>query len=131
MSLLGNWGAAGTSTCYLTIDRERKHVLAVNYWNSAVGVLPMTPSGALSDIEHVHKPPKSVVATSRDDHLKNRQLEPHAHALVLDPILGRVAYVPDLGLDVVRQMVYDQQTGSLTPAGEIATSDGTSSGRRL
>jgi 6-phosphogluconolactonase (cycloisomerase 2 family) len=32
------------------------------------------------------------------------QSDPHLHAIVLDPIFGRVAYVPDLGADCVRQV---------------------------
>lgn len=121
---LGHWGAAGTSTCYLTIDRDRRHVLATNYWSSAVAALTMLPSGALENAAVVHKPPKALVAATREDHLRNRQMEPHAHALVFDPRVGRVAYVPDLGLDVVNQLVYNKDDGSLVAAGEVRTSDG-------
>ena len=28
----------------------------------------------------------------------NRQSEPHAHAIVLDPYFGKVAFIPDLGM---------------------------------
>ena len=33
-------------------------------------------------------------------------MDPHFHALVLDPFLGAIAYVPDLGMDMVRQFLY-------------------------
>jgi 6-phosphogluconolactonase (cycloisomerase 2 family) len=42
------FGAGGTSTCYLTIDREQKHMLVVNYWDSTLAVIPLDPTtGAL------------------------------------------------------------------------------------
>jgi 6-phosphogluconolactonase (cycloisomerase 2 family) len=78
------------------------------------------PSGKLAEAAHVLSPEKKVVAHSRLDHLNNRQLEPHAHAIVLDPIHGKVAVVPDLGLDLLRIFLYDDTTGQLTPACDIA-----------
>jgi len=54
------------------------------------------------------------------DHLMNRQSETHAHAIVLDPYLGQVAYIPDLGEDVVKQFLYNSETALLTPAGTIS-----------
>jgi len=34
--------------------------------------------------------------------------------------VGRVAYIPDLGEDVIKQYIYDVDKGTLTPAGAIA-----------
>ena len=48
------------------------------------------------------------------DTIRERQSDPHSHALVLDPLLGCVAFVPDLGMDAVRQLYYDEETGKLT-----------------
>ena len=42
-----------------------------------------------------------------------RQVDPHSHALVLDPFEGCVAYVPDLGKDLVREIHYDSRKGAL------------------
>jgi 6-phosphogluconolactonase (cycloisomerase 2 family) len=33
--------AWGTSTCYLTIDRDHRHLIAVNYWDSTLVVIPL------------------------------------------------------------------------------------------
>ncbi len=44
------------------------------------------------------------------DTIRERQSDPHSHALVLDPLLGCVAFVPDLGMDAVRQLYYDENT---------------------
>lgn len=35
----------------------------------------------------LHSPPQA-----------NRQSEPHAHAIVLEPYFGKIAFVPDLGM---------------------------------
>ncbi|EGD83384.1 hypothetical protein PTSG_03990 [Salpingoeca rosetta] len=119
LSVLGKWSAHGKSTCYLTIDTDLKHMLAVNYWDSTLSVLPMETSGALSPVSFKLVPDRKVVASSRSDHLTNRQLEPHNHAIVLDPYNGTVAYVPDLGTDVIKQFVFDKGTGSLIHAGQF------------
>jgi len=44
-----------------------------------------------------------------------RQKDPHSHAIVLDPYFGCVAYVPDLGRDVIRELHYDSTKGTLAP----------------
>ena len=42
-----------------------------------------------------------------------RQADPHSHALVLDPYVGTVAYVPDLGKDLIREFYYDRENASI------------------
>mmetsp|Transcript_31766 Transcript_31766/g.95097 ORF Transcript_31766/g.95097 Transcript_31766/m.95097 type:complete len:318 (-) Transcript_31766:138-1091(-) len=37
-----------------------------------------------------------------------RQKDPHSHALVLDPYVGCIAYVPDLGKDLIREFFYSK-----------------------
>jgi len=55
----------------------------------------------------------------------NRQLEPHAHCLVLDPYEGgKIAFVPDLGLDVIRQYRYSPEDGSYSLLNEIPSAQG-------
>lgn len=120
--------AGGTSTCYLTIDRSQRNLLAVNYWNSTLVVIPMDPeTGALTGgVKNVYDPNmgKEMVACSKKNggvnHSCNdastisaRQADPHSHALVLDPFVGRVAYVPDLGKDLIREFYYDATEGNI------------------
>ena len=62
-----------------------------------------------------------------------RQGDPHSHAIVLEPTMGNIAYVPDLGMDLVRQFHFDEETGVVTPCGEIVSgvkSDGRALGPR-
>lgn len=120
--------AGGTSTCYLTIDKAQRNLLAVNYWNSTLVVIPMDPhTGALiGGVKNTYDPNmgKLMVACAKKDggvnHSCNddttisaRQADPHSHALVLDPFVGQVAYVPDLGKDLVREFYYDATDGKI------------------
>mmetsp|Transcript_22116 Transcript_22116/g.54720 ORF Transcript_22116/g.54720 Transcript_22116/m.54720 type:complete len:496 (+) Transcript_22116:311-1798(+) len=120
--------AGGTSTCYLTIDKAQRNLLAVNYWNSTLVVIPMDPNtGALlGGVKNTYDPKrgKEMVACAKKDggvnHSCNdastisaRQADPHSHALVLDPFVGQVAYVPDLGKDLVREFYYDSNDGNI------------------
>jgi 6-phosphogluconolactonase (cycloisomerase 2 family) len=109
----------GKSCCYLTLDKSLKHLLFVNYWDSTVGAFPLERSGMVGPLASMFRPVKGVQAGHRQDHLNNRQSEPHAHAIVLDPYQGRVAFIPDLGEDVVKQFLYDCNTGKLFPTGSI------------
>lgn len=122
--------AGGTSTCYMTVDRNCKHMLVVNYWDATIHVLGLdSDTGAvLSEMRSICDPNAGRKMHAKSDtHVnhslndaaaqKERQSDPHSHALVLDPDFGRIAFVPDLGMDVIRQFLYDDETGTLTPLG--------------
>ena len=95
-----SWHAGGTSTCYLTIDRDQRHLIAVNYWDSRLVVVPLSAeTGALAGpIQSTYDPRNGQAmrtAAKRNggaNHSLNdastiaqRQADPHSHALVLDP----------------------------------------------
>lgn len=120
--------AGGTSTCYLTIDRCQKHMLAVNYWDSTLSVIPLSPTtgeftGPIVNMYDPKRGSKMNAATKSsggcnhsnndDSTIRERQKDPHSHALVLDPFVGCVAYVPDLGKDLVREFFYDAEAGAI------------------
>jgi 6-phosphogluconolactonase len=120
--------AGGTSTCYLTIDKAARHMLCVNYWDSTLAVIPLDPeTGAFTGpVKNMYDPKegKTMVAAGRcaggvnhsnndDSTIRMRQADPHSHALVLDPYVGCVAYVPDLGKDLVREFFYDRTAGKI------------------
>eukprot|EP00941_MAST-03F_sp_MAST-3F-sp1_P000749 g749.t1 len=131
--------AGGSSTCYLTIDPTQKWMLVCNYWNSLLCTMPMDPkTGSLLPPLHSYDPKKGnamkVSAHERKNHSindasvqANRQADPHSHALVIAPYTVEsnknrwMAYVPDLGMDIIRQFSFDANTGILTPAGEISS----------
>lgn len=111
--------AEGYSTCYLTFDKEKENILVVNYWDSLLGTLPLAKDGTIQPMKTSWKPPRKMVADNLDSHLAQRQSEPHTHALVFEPFQQRVAFVPDLGDDCIKQFVYDKETGRLEPAGRV------------
>eukprot|EP00568_Trieres_chinensis_P007048 CAMPEP_0183307822 /NCGR_PEP_ID=MMETSP0160_2-20130417/19563_1 /TAXON_ID=2839 ORGANISM="Odontella Sinensis, Strain Grunow 1884" /NCGR_SAMPLE_ID=MMETSP0160_2 /ASSEMBLY_ACC=CAM_ASM_000250 /LENGTH=511 /DNA_ID=CAMNT_0025471501 /DNA_START=81 /DNA_END=1616 /DNA_ORIENTATION=- len=128
MKIMGKVDAGGTSTCYLTIDRAQKHLLAVNYWDSTLAVFPISQeSGELTGTMNSIYDPKggrAMVAAAKknggvnhslndDSTISMRQKDPHSHALVLDPYVGCVAYVPDLGKDLIREFYYDKRGGKV------------------
>jgi len=119
--------ANGTSTCYLTLDKNGEdgdnNLLFVNYWDSSLGSIPISNEGNLHPVRGFLKP-AVVNSKDRSDHLKNRQLEPHAHAIVLDPYQnGQIAYVPDLGLDIIKQYRYCSSDGSFKYLSSVPSSN--------
>lgn len=120
--------AGGTSTCYLTIDRAAKHLLCVNYWDSTLAAIPIDSETGmlLGPVTHMYDPKEGqkVIAEGRcsggvnhscndNSTIRMRQADPHSHALVLDVFVGVVAYVPDLGKDVVREFYYNRTVGKI------------------
>merc|ERR550525_326117 len=129
LSKFSSASAGGTSTCYLTLDKECENLLVVNYWNATIGVLGLDPqTGSIMGLRSMYDPNEGrQMKAQHDKHVnhsindndaqKERQSDPHSHAVILDPFFGKIAYVPDLGMDVIRQFQYNQAT--LTAAGEM------------
>jgi len=125
---IGRIDAGGTSTCYLTIDHDQRHLIAVNYWDSSLVVIPISrETGEFAGaIQSIYDPRhgKAMLAAAKkhgganhsmndESTIKQRQVDPHSHALVLDPYYGCVAYVPDLGKDLVREFWYNKAEGKI------------------
>ena len=123
LSPLCRQSAHGLSTCFLHLTTNLEHVLFVNYWDSSLGVCPVKPDGVIAEKVYLQAPAK-VHAGGLADHLANRQSEPHAHAIVVDPTHGRIACVPDLGLDKIRLYTFDPQSGQLASIGELPCCSG-------
>merc|ERR1719160_1200696 len=49
-------GAGGTSTCYLTVHRDGRRMLLVNYWDSTISTLELLPDGRLGGLLATHDP---------------------------------------------------------------------------
>jgi len=131
--------AGGTSTCYLTIHKAARRMLLVNYWDSTVVTLELLPDGRLGRQLAAYDPKEGRgMKANADKHVNHslndesaqaeRQGDPHSHAIVLEPTMGTIAYVPDLGMDVIRQFHFDEESGNVTPCGAIPS--GVKVGRR-
>jgi len=132
-------GAGGTSTCYLTIHHSGRRMLLVNYWDSTICTLELLPDGVVGRRLASYDPKQGRPMKARSDahvnHSRNdeeaqreRQGDPHSHAIVLEPTSGCIAYVPDLGMDLIRQFHFDEASGVVTPCGEVVS--GIKTGRR-
>lgn len=125
---IGKVDAGGTSTCYLEIDKNQKNLIAVNYWDSTLSVIPLsTETGTFTGpIKSMYDPKggKQMCAAAKKDGganhscndqstIQQRQADPHSHALVIDPYVGNIAYVPDLGKDLIREFYYDKVVGKI------------------
>lgn len=103
-------------------------MLAVNYWDSTLAVIPLDQeTGELKGpIKNLYDPKQGqkMIAAGRckggvnhshndESTIRMRQADPHSHALVLDPFQGTVAYVPDLGKDLIREFFYDRREGKI------------------
>jgi len=124
----GSYDAEGTSTCYITIDKDRRNLLVVNYWDATLKVIRLNEKGVPSETVFSYDPKEgrqmSAQAGRHVNHSRNdaeaqkeRQADPHSHAIVLDPVYGQIAYVPDLGKDIIQQFRYSPESGSLHPLG--------------
>lgn len=128
LAKMGQVDAGGTSTCYLTLDHAQRNLLAVNYWDSTLAVIPLDPdtgnfAGPIKSMydpshgEGMKAAPKKDGGVNHSNNdtstIQQRQADPHSHALVLDPYVGSVAYVPDLGKDLIREFYYNRDKGAI------------------
>jgi len=107
-------------------------MLLVNYWDSTISTIELNQDGSMGRLMSTYDPKDGrSMKASADNHVNHsrndaaaqaeRQGDPHSHAIVLEPTTGTIAYVPDLGMDLIRQFYFDEPTGVITPCGEIAS----------
>ena len=101
----------GAVTCYLSIDKTGKYLLAANYTGGNVGSFPIRADGSLGEaitmIKHEGSGPHA------------RQRQPHAHSINISQN-NRWAVAADLGTDRLYINGFDGATGVLTARPEQA-----------
>mmetsp|Transcript_24121 Transcript_24121/g.29226 ORF Transcript_24121/g.29226 Transcript_24121/m.29226 type:complete len:420 (-) Transcript_24121:89-1348(-) len=129
LNVTGRQSAGGKSTCYINLQTSPNHMIAVNYWDAKVSVLPV--DGQNGDVRQASdvlmQPGASYVAESnpsRDEHWQFRQRWPHSHCCVTEPYNGKYAYVTDLGQDKVFTYELDASAGKLVQKAEISLKAG-------
>jgi 6-phosphogluconolactonase len=105
LTKLNEQHSGGAGPCHLVVDKEGKNVLVANYGGGSVSALPIGEDGQL-------KPPSSTIQHEGSSVNPQRQKEPHAHSVNLDPA-GKFAFVADLGLDKVLIYRFDSAKGEL------------------
>merc|ERR1712121_183420 len=109
----------GKSTCHVSWDKERNHVVAVSYWDCRLTTFSVDSQGGLSDAVEVYTDPGAeYVDTNMPDrweHLAHRQRWPHLHQVNLDPYSRKFFLVPDLGRDMIH--FFNIQDGHISRLG--------------
>ena len=107
MTPLNQQTSGGSGPAHLAADRTGANVLVANYGGGSIEVLPVDKDGRL-------KPATAFVQHTGSSVDPQRQKEPHAHYIGVDPA-NRFAYVADLGLDKILIYRFDAAKGTLTP----------------
>jgi 6-phosphogluconolactonase len=107
LSILNQQPSRGSGPCHLVVDRAGKNVLLANYGGGSVAAFPVAQDGRLGDSTGFAQHAGSSVN-------QQRQKEPHAHSINLDPA-NRFAVAADLGLDKVLVYRFDGAKGTLSP----------------
>ena len=122
LSLLNQVSSMGLGPCHLALDKSGRNLLVANYGSGSVAIFPVAEDGRLA-------PASDVAQTGGKSVGPDRQNEPHAHCVTLDPA-GRFAFVCDLGLDKIFAYRLDAQPGKLIAADPAFTPAKAGSGPR-
>ncbi len=107
LTLLNQQPSGGGGPAHLAVDRAGSAVLVANYGGGSIEVLPVDRDGRL-------KAATAFVQHTGSSVNPDRQKEPHAHYINVDPS-DRFAYVADLGLDKILIYRFDPAKGTLAP----------------
>jgi 6-phosphogluconolactonase len=107
LTALNQQSSGGRGPAHLIVDRSGRDVLVANYGGGSVAALPIEADGRL-------KPASAFIQHTGSSVNPDRQKEPHAHSINVDPE-DRFAYVADLGLDKILIYRFDPKRGALTP----------------
>ena len=105
---LNQAGSGGPGPAHLSLDTTGRNVLVANYGGGSVAIVPIGAGGMLGATT-------SFIQHTGSSVNPERQKEPHAHQIIVDPS-NRFAYVADLGLDKVMIYRFDAAAHSLTAA---------------
>jgi 6-phosphogluconolactonase len=91
-SLLSEVRTGGAEPCHLAVDPDGRWLVVVNYSSGSLAVWGLADDGSLTERQQLLELAGAGVDPERQD-------AAHPHQVVLD---GELAYVPDLGADLVR-----------------------------
>lgn len=120
LTKLNHQSSEGAGPCHLTVDKTGQAVLVANYGGGSVASLPIKDDGSLA-------PAASAIQHVGSSKNPNRQKEPHAHSINLDPA-NKFAFAADLGTDKVFIYKFDAKTAKLVSndpqAGDVEPGSG-------
>jgi 6-phosphogluconolactonase len=107
LKLLNRVPAGGVGTCYVSLDKSGRFLLAANYTAGNIAVFAIQPDGSLGERTAFVQQTGSSVNPQRQTHA-------YAHCIITDPS-NRFVLVADLGVDKVFVYRFNQKDGSLAP----------------
>jgi 6-phosphogluconolactonase len=105
LTALNQQPSIGAGPAHLVVDKTGRNVLVANYGGGSVAVLPIGGDGRL-------KPASAFIEHTGSSVNPERQQQPHAHSINLDPD-NRFAYAADLGIDKILIYRFNARAGSL------------------
>lgn len=93
LKLLNSQPTGGNAPCYITVDKEGKHVITANYMGGSITVFNIKEDGSLASQEELHK--YSGQGTD-----KERQNQAHLHCVQFSPDENYL-FADDLGTDKI------------------------------
>ena len=119
LALLNAASSEGKGPAYISVDRSGKYVLAANYDDGSVAVLPILQDGSLGAATYSHKDSgatgsKRSASAPKDGFAISGHDGPHAHMILASPDNKFVLYT-DLGQDRIYVSALDEASGTLTP----------------
>ena len=105
LTFLNHQPTHGGAPCHVSLDDAGQFALVANYMGGNVSIFPIEADGRLA-------PASDTIQHVGSSVNPERQQEPHAHSVNLDPA-QKYAFVADLGLD--KMMIYriDRENGKL------------------
>jgi len=122
LRLLNQVSSRGPGPCHVTVDKSGKWVFAANYDGGSIAAFPVRPDGSLGEASTFVQHQGSSVN-------RERQGEPHAHAVTISPD-NRFLLVADLGLDRVFAYRMDSTGREFSPGNPPFASLAAGSGPR-
>ena len=107
LTYLNQQSSQGKGPCHLSVDKTGQYVLVANYGGGSVSILPIQRNGQIGEATDFVQHQGSSVN-------QNRQQEPHAHSIMIDPN-NRYAFAADLGVDKILIYQLDLAAGKLIP----------------
>lgn len=105
LTLINAQSSGGAGPCYVSVNRDARHVFVANYGGGSVAMLPFNADTGLGA-------PARFFQHEGSGANPQRQKGPHAHSINLDPA-ERFALAADLGLDKILVYRFDAAKGTL------------------
>lgn len=116
LKLINQVASGGGSPCYISINKKATMALVANYSGGNVSIFPLLPEGRL-------QPYTDLQQHTGSGPVKNRQQNPHAHAIVLSP-KEDFALAVDLGVDKVYTYAINEKPPGLEIKDEFKSTPG-------